>query len=82
MFMLHGGQQQARVVLCAQRGVVLAECARDEAREDLAHAQPRLAQPHVAAHNLRVAALLPQLCELPHHLGRHPAIPQPFLDSW
>ena len=70
---LQSSQQQARRVLGAQGGIVLAKGAGDEAREDLAHAQPRLAQPHVAPHDLRVAALLPQLRELPHHLRIYPA---------
>ncbi len=61
------------VKLRAHGNVVLVEGLEDEARQDLAHAEARLAQPHVPPHDLRVAALLPQLRELPQQLAAKPA---------
>ena len=67
------GQEQAGHILLAQGNVVVGEGAQHKPREDLAHAQPRLAQPHIAPHYLRVAALLPQLREASHQLPSHSA---------
>ena len=68
-----GGLQGASGELRAHGDVVLVEGLQDEARQDLAHAEARLAQPHVPPHDLRVAALLPQLRELPKQLAAKPA---------
>ena len=71
-----GSLQDAGGELRAHGDVVLVEGLQDEARQDLAHAEARLTQPQVPPHDLRVAALLPQLRELPQQLAAQPACPQ------
>ena len=68
-----GCLQGASGKLRTHGNIVLVEGLENEARQDLAHAEARLAQPHVAPHDLRVAALLPQLRELPKQLPAQPA---------
>ena len=67
-----GGDQRAGLHLGPQRNVVLVEGAQHQARHDGAHAEARLAQPLVAAHDLRVARLLPQVREVAQQLGVQP----------
>ena len=79
-----GCLQGAGGELRAHGNVVLVEGLQDEARQDLAHAEARLAQPHVPPHNLRVAALLSQLRELPQQLAAKPAchqVPSSFMSK-
>jgi len=69
----HSGLEDAGGEVGADGDVILIEGFEDEARQDLAHAEARLAQPHIPPHDLRVAALLPQLCELSQKLASKPA---------
>lgn len=69
----HSGLEDAGGEVGADSDVILIEGFEDEARQDLAHAEARLAQPHIPPHDLRVAALLPQLCELSQKLASKPA---------
>lgn len=64
-----GCLQRAGCQLRAHGDVVLIEGFQNQARQDLAHAEARLAQPQVPPHDLRVAALLPQLGELPQQFA-------------